>query len=327
MYSLNGKRIFVAGHRGLVGRSLVARLECEGCEVLTAERKTLDLSRQQQVEDWLYEARPDAIFVAAAKVGGIQANNTRPAEFIYENLAIETNLIHAAYEVGVEKLVFLGSSCIYPRLAPQPMPEEALLTGPLEPTNEWYALAKIAGIKMCDAYRRQYGVDFVSIMPTNLYGPGDNFSLEGGHVLPALLRRFHEAKESGTVEVTVWGSGAPLREFLHVEDLADGVVFLTKHYSAEGHMNIGAGEEISIRDLAELIKHVVGFEGAIVFDDSKPDGTPRKLVDASKLRAMGWNPSITLEEGVRCTYDWLLARLNANEAINGWPQADRPIDF
>ncbi|MEQ8603999.1 MAG: GDP-L-fucose synthase [Marivibrio sp.] len=323
LYPLSGKRVFVAGHRGLVGGALVRRLESEGCEILTAGRETLDLGRQREVEGWLAAEKPDAVFVAAAKVGGIQANDTRPAEFLYENLAIETHLIHGAYEAGVEKLIFLGSSCIYPRLAPQPMSEDALLTGPLEPTNEWYALAKIAGIKLCDAYRRQYDADFISVMPTNLYGPGDNFSLEGGHVLPALLRRFHEAKQAGAAEVTVWGDGSPLREFLHVEDLADGAVFLAKHYSAEGHVNIGTGEEVSIGALAELVKRVVGFEGRLVYDASKPNGTPRKLVDASKLQALGWTPSIALEDGVRRTYDWLLDRLASGEEINGWPRAER----
>jgi len=323
IYALAGKRVFVAGHRGLVGGALVRRLQAEGCEILTAGRETLDLSRQQTVEDWLAAEAPDAVFVAAAKVGGIQANNTRPAEFLYDNLAIETNLIHGAYKAGVEKLIFLGSSCIYPRLAPQPMAEDALLTGPLEPTNEWYALAKIAGIKLCDAYRRQYGADFISVMPTNLYGPGDNFSLEGGHVLPALMRRFHEAKQAGAAEVTVWGDGSPLREFLHVEDLADGAVFLARHYSDEGQVNIGTGEEVSIGALASLVKRVVGFDGRLVYDQTKPNGTPRKLVDAAKLHTLGWRPSIALEDGVRRTYDWLLDRLASGEEINGWPRADR----
>ena len=323
LYPLGAKRVFVAGHRGLVGGALIRRLQREGCEILTAGRETLDLSRQQAVEDWLAAEKPDAVFVAAAKVGGIHANNTRPAEFLYDNLAIETNLIHGAFKAGVEKLIFLGSSCIYPRLASQPMAEDALLTGPLEATNEWYALAKIAGIKLCDAYRRQYGADFISVMPTNLYGPGDNFSLEGGHVLPALMRRFHEAKQARAADVAVWGDGSPLREFLYVEDLADGAVFLAQRYSQEGHVNIGTGEEVSIADLALLVKRTVGFEGDLVFDSSKPNGTPRKLVDASKLQAMGWRPSVALEDGVRRTYDWLLQRLAAGEEINGWPRAER----
>lgn len=322
-YDLTGKRVWVAGHRGLVGGALVRRLAREGCEILTVDRATLDLTRQQAVEDWLATEKPDAVFVAAARVGGIHANNSYPAEFLYENLAIETNIIHGAHKAGVEKLIFLGSSCIYPRLARQPMDEAQLLTGPLEPTNEWYALAKIAGIKLCDAYRRQYGADFISVMPTNLYGPGDNFNLTGGHVLPALMRRFHEAKRNGTPQVTVWGTGAPLREFLHVEDLADGVVFLAKHFSDEGHVNIGTGEEIAIRDLAHLVKETVGYEGELVFDTDKPDGTPRKIVDTTKLQALGWGPSIPLTDGVRTTYAWLLERLDRGAAINGWPAEER----
>lgn len=322
-YDLTGKRVWVAGHRGLVGGALVRRLAREGCEILTVDRATLDLTRQQAVEDWLATEKPDAVFVAAARVGGIHANNSYPAEFLYENLAIETNIIHGAHKAGVEKLIFLGSSCIYPRLARQPMDEAQLLTGPLEPTNEWYALAKIAGIKLCDAYRRQYGADFISVMPTNLYGPGDNFNLTGGHVLPALMRRFHEAKRSDTPQVTVWGTGAPLREFLHVEDLADGVVFLAKHFSDEGHVNIGTGEEIAIRDLAHLVKGTVGYQGELVFDTDKPDGTPRKIVDTTKLQALGWGPSIPLTDGVRTTYAWLLERLDRGAAINGWPAEER----
>lgn len=322
-YDLTGKRVWVAGHRGLVGGALVRRLAREGCEILTVDRATLDLTRQQAVEDWLATEKPDAVFVAAARVGGIHANNSYPAEFLYENLAIETNIIHGAHKTGVGKLIFLGSSCIYPRLARQPMDEAQLLTGPLEPTNEWYALAKIAGIKLCDAYRRQYGADFISVMPTNLYGPGDNFNLTGGHVLPALMRRFHEAKRNGTPQVTVWGTGAPLREFLHVEDLADGVVFLAKHFSDEGHVNIGTGEEIAIRDLAHLVKETVGYEGELVFDTDKPDGTPRKIVDTTKLQALGWGPSIPLTDGVRTTYAWLLERLDRGAAINGWPAEER----
>lgn len=322
-YDLTGKRVWVAGHRGLVGGALVRRLAREGCEILTVDRATLDLTRQQAVEDWLATEKPDAVFVAAARVGGIHANNSYPAEFLYENLAIETNIIHGAHKTGVGKLIFLGSSCIYPRLARQPMDEAQLLTGPLEPTNEWYALAKIAGIKLCDAYRRQYGADFISVMPTNLYGPGDNFNLTGGHVLPALMRRFHEAKRNGTPQVTVWGTGAPLREFLHVEDLADGVVFLAKHFSDEGHVNIGTGEEIAIRDLAHLVKGTVGYQGELVFDTDKPDGTPRKIVDTTKLQALGWGPSIPLTDGVRTTYAWLLERLDTGAAINGWPAEER----
>ncbi len=278
----------------------------------------MDLRRQAEVEDWLAEMRPDVVIVAAATVGGIHANDTRPAEFLYDNLAIEANLIHGAYRTGVKKLLFLGSTCIYPRMAPQPMKEEYLLTGPLEPTNQWYAIAKIAGIKLCDAYRRQYGCDFISAQPTNLYGPFDNFDLSGGHVLPALMRRVHEAKEAGAGTVEVWGTGTPLREFLHVDDLADALVFLLRHYSAEGHVNIGTGEEVSIRSLAEIIAGVVGFKGRYVFDHEKPDGTPRKLGDVSKINALGWHARIGLREGVAETYRWFLDHIagrNRNRAL------------
>jgi GDP-L-fucose synthase len=298
-YDLKGKRVWVAGHRGMVGSALVRRLSEEHCNVLTVTRDRVDMRRQDQVENWMTAERPQVVFLAAAKVGGIHANNTMPAEFLYENLMMEANIIHAAWKVGVEKLVFLGSTCIYPKMAPQPIVEESLLTGPLEPTNEWYAIAKIAGIKLCQAYRRQYGCDFIAAQPTNLYGPGDNYDLATSHVLPALLRKAHEAKLSGVKSLTVWGSGTPLREFMHVDDLADAVVFLAKNYSGEGHINVGSGEEVSIRQLAELICKVVGFNGDLVFDASKPDGTPRKLADVAKLKAMGWNGARGLEVGIR----------------------------
>ena len=311
VFSLQGKSVWVAGHRGMVGSALVRRLQSEECSVLTAGREDADLTRQQEVEGWMNASRPQVVFLAAAKVGGIQANNSYPAQFLYENLMIEANIIHAAFKTGVEKLVFLGSTCIYPRLAPQPIPEEALLTGPLEPTNEWYAIAKIAGIKLCQAYRRQYGCDFIAAQPTNLYGPGDNYDLETSHVLPALLRKAHEAKVSGAKSLTVWGSGNPLREFLHVDDLADAVVFLAKHYSGDGHINVGSGEEVSIRELAEIICKVVGFDGALEFDASKPDGTPRKLADVSKLVCLGWSGARTLKDGLNSTYAALVLELES----------------
>jgi GDP-L-fucose synthase len=298
-YPLAGRRVWVAGHRGMVGAAIVRRLEREDCEVLTVGREAVDLRRQAETEDWLAEARPDAVFLAAATVGGIMANDRRPADFIYDNLAIETNIVHGAHKAGVGKLLFLGSSCIYPRMAPQPIPEDALLTGPLEPTNQWYAIAKIAGIMLCQAYRRQYGCDFISAMPTNMYGPNDNYDLQGSHVLPALIRKFHEARESGARSVVCWGTGSPLREFLHADDCAGACLFLMENYSDDGFVNIGTGDEVSIRQLAELVKRIVGFEGEIEWDDSQPDGTPRKLLDCSKLFAIGWRPDIPLEEGVR----------------------------
>ena len=319
-FEIAGRRIFVAGHRGMVGSAIVRRLAQENCEVLTAGREALDLRRQSDVDEWLAAHKPDAVFVAAATVGGIHANATRPAEFLYDNLAIEANLIHGAHKTGVKKLLFLGSTCIYPRLAPQPMKEDDLLTGPLEPTNQWYAIAKIAGIKLCDAYRRQYGCDFISAQPTNLYGPFDNFDLLGGHVLPALMRRVHEAKLKGADEVEIWGTGKPLREFLHVDDLAEAVIFLLKRYSQEGHINIGTGEEVSIRELAGVIMNVVGFAGRCVFDASKPDGTPRKLGDISKITALGWRPRIGLRDGVASTYRWFLDNI-AGRGLNRAPEA------
>jgi GDP-L-fucose synthase len=301
-FNLAHKRVFVAGHRGMVGSALVRRLASENCTILTASREEADLIRQDAVETWMQKEKPQVVFLAAAKVGGIQANNTRPAEFLYENMMIEANLIHAAWKCGVEKLVFLGSTCIYPKMAQQPISEDALLTGPLEPTNEWYAIAKIAGIKLCQAYRRQYGCDFIAVQPTNLYGSGDNYDLNSSHVLPALLRKAHEAKLANATSMTVWGSGTPLREFLHVDDLADATVHLAKTYSGEGHINIGSGEEISIRGLAELICEIVGFNGELVFDATKPDGTPRKLCDVTLLKHLGWDRARALTDGISSTY-------------------------
>ena len=308
-FELEGKRIWVAGHRGMVGSATVRRLAREDCEVLQVGREELDLTRQAEVEDWIAAHKPDAIVMAAAKVGGILANDTQPAEFIYSNLAVETNIIHAAYTAGVSKLLFLGSSCIYPKLAPQPMTEDALLTAPLEPTNQWYAVAKIAGIKLCQAYRRQYGCDFISVMPTNLYGPGDNFDLKTGHVAAALLMKTHRAKLEGAGSIEIWGSGTPKREFLFVDDLADGLVFLLRHYSEEEHINIGFGSDLSIRALAEVIAAAVGYEGAFHYDKTKPDGTPRKLMDSTRLGRLGWVPTTSLEDGMRATYAWYLANV------------------
>lgn len=308
-FDLAHTRVWVAGHRGMVGSALRRRLASERCEILTAGRETLDLTRQADVEAWMAAHRPDAVFMAAAKVGGILANHAYPAEFIYSNLAIQNNVIDAARRFGVRKLMFLGSSCIYPRLAPQPMAEEALLGGELEPTNQWYAIAKIAGIRMCQAYRRQYGCDFISAMPTNLYGPGDNFDLQGGHVIPALMVKAHRAKAAGDEHMEVWGSGLVKREFLHVDDLADAVVHLMKVYSDEIHVNVGAGRDVTIRELAELICQVVGFEGALTFDAAKPDGAPRKLLDVSKLEGLGWKARTRLADGLADAYEWYLANV------------------
>ena len=319
IFSLDGKRVWVAGHRGTVGSAVVRRLEREQCEILTVGRESLDLNRQAEVEDWMAEARPDVVFLAAALVGGIHANNSRPADFIYQNLAIETNVIHTAWKVGVKKLVSLGSSCIYPRLAPQPIQEAALLTGPLEPTNEWYAVAKIAGIKLRQAYRRQHGCDFISVMPTNLYGYGDNFDIEQGHVAAALMVKIHRAKAEGAESVELWGTGEPLREFLFVDDLADGLVFLARHYSDEAHVNLGSGQEISIRGLAELLADVIGYQGRFHFDSSKPNGTPRKIMDSSRLAAMGWQAPTTLREGFERTYWWYVENLGSG-ALRGLPE-------
>lgn len=309
-FDLAGRRVWVAGHRGMVGSALCRRLAAENCEVLTAGRRDADLRDQSAVNHWLDSNRPDAIFLAAATVGGINANNTRPAEFVYDNLAIELNVVEAARRTGVAKLMLLGSSCIYPKLASQPMSEDALLTGPLEPTNEWYAIAKIAGIKLCQAYRRQYGCDFVSVMPTNLYGPGDNYDLAQSHVVPALLRKAHEAKLRGDATITVWGSGTPRREFLHVDDMADACVHLMKTFSDEEHVNIGTGEDVTIRELTALVNAVVGFKGELVFDSSKPDGTPRKLLDVSKLHRLGWRHRIGLREGLTGSYSWFTEHYN-----------------
>ena len=304
MYSIEGKRVFVAGHRGMVGSALMRRLAQEECRLLTATREALDLRDQAAVDRWFDEHRPQAVFLAAARVGGIHANATRPGEFLYDNLAIAANVIEAARRGQVEKLLFLGSSCIYPRLAPQPMAESCLLTGPLEPSNEAYAIAKIAGLKLCQAYRRQYGCDFVSVMPTNLYGPNDNFDLLSSHVLAALIAKTDAAIRQAGATVEVWGTGRPRREFLHVDDLADAVVFLMKGWSEDEPINIGSGEDVTIAELAGLIARVLGFTGRFVFDPSKPDGAPRKLLDVSKLTALGWRPRIGLAEGIRQTYDW-----------------------
>jgi GDP-L-fucose synthase len=300
-------RVYVAGHRGLVGSAICRRLHALGyTQLITRPHAELDLTDQQAVRQFFAKTSPEYVILAAAKVGGILANSTYPATFIRDNLAIQTHVIDAAYHSGVRKLLFLGSSCIYPRLAPQPLQEEALLTSAPEPTNEWYAIAKIAGIKMCQAYRRQYGFKAIGLMPTNLYGPGDNFDLESSHVLPALLRKCHEAKAAGAPEVVVWGTGQPRREFLHVDDLADAVVYLMQHYDAEEIINVGVGEDITIREFAELIASTVGFSGSLHFDTSKPDGTPRKLLDVRRLFALGWRPRISLREGLRQTYAWYL---------------------
>lgn len=306
-YDLAGKRVFVAGHRGMVGSAIVRRLASEGCEVLTASRSELDLKEQASVRAWFAANRPDAVVLAAAKVGGILANDSFPGEFLYDNLMIEANVIEAARQADVEKLLFLGSSCIYPKFAEQPIVEAALLTGPLEPTNEWYAIAKIAGIKLCQAYRRQYGCDYISAMPTNLYGPGDNYDLKSSHVLPALIRKAHEARESGARSIEIWGTGTPRREFLHVDDLADGCVFLLRNYSDFEHVNLGSGTDIPIGELAQLVCDVVGFTGAITKDETKPDGTPRKLMSGDKIAAMGWRPTIGLREGIASAYAEFLA--------------------
>ena len=299
--------VFIAGHRGLVGSALVRRLRAGGFRnLLLRDRSELDLTRQDAVERFFAQHRPEYVLFAAAKVGGILANNSYPAQFLQDNLVIQTNIIDAAWCNGTRKLLFLGSSCIYPKHAPQPMPEECLLTGPLEPTNEWYAIAKIAGLKMCQAYRRQYGFNAISAMPTNLYGPGDNFSLQNAHVLPALLRKIHAAKEAGAAEVEVWGSGTPRREFLHVDDLADACLFLMQHYEGEMWVNVGCGRDGTIAELADIIRRVVGFAGALRFDTSKPDGTPRKLLDTRRLTELGWTPQIGLEAGIRSTYEWFL---------------------
>lgn len=305
-YDLKGKRVWVVGHTGMAGSALVRRLARESCELMTVGRRDLDLTRQAQVEDWLAANRPEAIFLAAGRVGGIHANSTMPAEFLYENLMIAANVIRAAHAQDVERLLFLGSSCIYPREAPQPIPESALLTGPLEPTNEWYALAKIAGIKLAQAFRREFGRDYISAMPTNLYGPGDNFEPMNSHVPAALLCRFHEARLANAPEVEIWGTGTPLREFMHVDDMADACVFLMQRYSADDIVNIGSGDELSIADFARKVAEAVGYRGVLRFDVSRPDGMPRKLLDPSSLQRMGWRRKIPLGEGLRSYYQWYL---------------------
>lgn len=302
LFELAGKRIYVAGHKGMVGGALLRRLGQENCDVIVSDRSTVDLTRQEQTERWLAEQRPDAVFLAAARVGGIHANSSFPAEFIGDNLAIALNVIRGAYNVGVKKLLFLGSSCIYPKLAPQPIPEGSLLTGPLEPSNEWYAVAKIAGLKLAQAYRRQYGADFISAMPTNLYGAGDNYHPEHSHVPAALIRRFHEAKLAGSPTVTVWGTGTPQREFLAVDDLADACIFLMKHYSGDEIINVGSSEEVTIKEFASIVADVVGFSGQIVFDKNRPDGTPRKRLDVSKLTKLGWRAATPLKNGLQAAY-------------------------
>lgn len=310
-------KIYVAGHRGLVGSAIVRNLKSKGYNnIVGRTHKELELTDQQAVRAFFEEERPDVVVLAAAKVGGINANNTTPAEFIYDNMQVQCNVIHCCHQYGVKKLLFLGSTCIYPKMAPQPIPEDALLTGPLETTNEAYAVAKIAGMEMCKFYKRQYGDDFISCMPTNLYGPHDNYDLNGSHVLPAMIRKFHEAKLNNAPSVELWGTGTPLREFLYVDDMADACVFLLENYDGEQHVNIGTGKEITIKELAEMVKKTVGFEGEIIWNDSMPDGTPRKLTDVTKLHSLGWRHKVELEEGVRMAYDWF--RENVDHArMNG----------
>ncbi len=306
MISLQNKKIWVAGHRGMVGSAIVRRLASEDCEILTVSRSEVDLRDRSAVDAWIKDARPDMVVLAAAKVGGILANDSYPVDFLYENLAIQNNVITLSHTHDVEKLLFLGSSCIYPKMAPQPITEDALLTGPLEPTNEWYAIAKIAGIKLCQAYMKQYGARFVSGMPTNLYGPYDNFDLASSHVIPALMRKAHEAKLAGEDGMEIWGTGSPLREFMHVDDLADAAVYVLRAYEDYEHINMGSGDEVSIAEVAQLVMRVVGTSGHLRHDLSKPDGTPRKLMSADKLKAAGWEPKITLEDGLHSTYEWFM---------------------
>ncbi len=308
-FSLKGKRVWVAGHTGMVGGAIVRRLQQEDCEILTSSRADLDLTRQSEVESWMAGRKPQAVFLAAAVVGGILANDSNPVEFLTENLQIQSNILSTAHKTGVEKLLFLGSSCIYPRLAPQPLKEDSLLTGPLEPTNQWYAVAKIAGIKQCQAYRREYGRDFISCMPTNLYGPGDNFDLASSHVLPALMVKAHKAKVAGDKALTVWGSGTPRRELLYVEDAAEACVFLMKSYSGDTHLNVGYGADLTIRELAQTVPDVVGFKGELAFDTAKPDGTPQKLLDTGRLNALGWKAATDLKAGIAKTYAWYCANV------------------
>ncbi|TRC98934.1 GDP-L-fucose synthase [Mesorhizobium sp. WSM4303] len=316
-FELKGKRVFVAGHRGMVGSAVVRRLASEDCEVLTVSRDRLDLLDQAGVRRWMAEHRPDAVVMAAAKVGGILANDRFPVDFLHENLVVQSNVIDSAFRSEVGKLLFLGSSCIYPRLAPQPIPEDALLTGPLEPTNEWYAIAKIAGLKLCQAYQRQYGVDYISAMPTNLYGPGDNFDLQSSHVVPALMRKAHALALSGGTGLEVWGSGTPRREFLHVDDAADALVWLLKNYAGDSHVNVGSGEDVTIAELAQTVASVAGVEATIAFDTTKPDGTPRKLMDVSRLFATGWRPRYALRSGLEQTYAWFLSHVEKGDVRLG----------
>jgi len=313
-YTLRSKRVWVAGHRGLVGSALVRRLQREDCEVLTVPREAVDLRRPAEVERWMKETRPHVVFLAAARVGGIYANESRPAEFIYENLMIQANVVEASRLAGIEKLMLLGSACIYPRLAPQPIPESALLTGPLEPTNEWYAVAKIAGIKLGQAYRAQYGCDFISVMPTNLYGPGDNFDLLQSHVVPALIVKAHRAKQTRAPSLEVWGTGTVRREFLFVDDAADGMVFMMKHYSKPDFVNLGSGMDLPILDLVEMICEVVGYQGGIEFNSDRPNGVPRKVVDTSLAASLGWRAQTGLREGLGATYRWYLKHLAARNS-------------
>lgn len=313
-YVLSGKRVWVAGHRGMVGSAIMRRLATENCELLTVGRADLDLRRQTEVETWMEREKPSTVIIAAAMVGGILVNDAKPAEFLYDNLVIAANIVEAAHRVGVEKLLFLGSSCIYPRNAPQPMREDALLTGALEPTNQWYAIAKIAGLMLCRAYRRQYNCDYISAMPTNLYGPYDNYDLYSSHVIPALIAKAHSAKVGKNSDLVVWGTGKPRREFLYVDDLADALVFLLKHYSAEDHINIGVGYDITIGELAETIVNTVGVRERLQFDATKPDGAPQKLMDSSRLLAMGWQPRVALQQGLEMTYTWYVEHVANRKA-------------
>ena len=305
-YSLTGKRVWVAGHNGMVGGAVTRRLTGEQCIIVTATHKELNLTRQSDVENWMAEVKPQCVFLAAAVVGGILANDSRPAEFLTDNLQIQTNIIATAHKIGVEKLLFLGSSCIYPKRAKQPISEDKLLTGELEPTNQWYAVAKIAGVKQCQAYRREHGCDFISCMPTNLYGPGDNFDLLSSHVLAALIVKAHNAKMSSDETLTLWGTGTPRREFLYVEDLADACVFLMKNYSQDGILNVGYGSDLTISELAEIVSEVIGFKGSFTYDTERPDGTPQKLLDGARLNGLGWHASTDLREGIAKTYEWYL---------------------
>jgi GDP-L-fucose synthase len=310
-FRLAGRRVWVAGHGGMVGNALVSRLKQEDCQILTVDRQTVDLRRQRETEDWIAANRPEAVFLAAATVGGILANDTRPAEFLYDNLMIQANVLEAACRCGVKKVLALGSSCIYPKEGPQPIPEEALLTGPLEPTNKAYAIAKIAGLMLCQSYRRQHGADFIAAMPTNLYGPGDNFDLESSHVVPALLRKIHDALQQGAASVTIWGTGRPRREFLHVDDCAEALVYLMTHYSDAEHVNVGTGSDITIRELAELVARVIGYRGHFTYDNSRPDGMLEKRLDVGRIHSLGWHAAIDLETGLRRTYEWYRANQDA----------------